>query len=103
MKGGVENTGCVLTHYSPPRAVEPLGAEGGRALGVSGQPLGAEEAGGAHHLAQHGLLAGGLAAAVMSPQARRTALRPFVLHSKEEEEEEEEEGDDDDMYVGMGE
>ena len=67
-------------------------------MGVSGLPLGAEEAGRAHHHAQHGLLAGGLAAAVMAPQARRTALRTFVLHSEEEEE-----GHEDEMYVGMGE
>lgn len=75
------------THYSAPGAVEALGAEGGRALGVPGQPLGAEEPGGAHHHAQHGLLAGGLAAAEVSLQARRTPLRALVLHRAHQEEE----------------
>lgn len=59
-----------LTHNASPRAEEASGAEGGRALGVPGQTLRAEEAWGAHHYAQHGLLAGGLITAVVALQAR---------------------------------
>ena len=74
-----------LTHDASSGAVEASRAEGGRALGVSGQTLGAEKAWGANHDAQHGFLAGGLITAVVTLQAWRTLQRSFVLHTRERE------------------